>query len=385
METRIDSDAYRALHRVAGSLETPEVREWRAAGGKVAGYFCSTVPDEVFTAAGVLPFRMRGTGSESTELADASYTSTNCSFPRHTFNQALMGEYDFLDALVVINSCDHVRRIYDNWIRQLDTSLVHVMSLPRKMEEPQVLWYYEEINILREKLAGEFGVEISDDDLRGAITAHNEIRRLQRSLYELRKAEHPVITGSETLPVIVAGTALPKPLYTELLGQLLEDLADAEPAPGDFGARVMLVGSELDDPEFVGIVEDQGALVVTDSICYGTRLMWVDVDEAEPDPAMALARYYIQDRPSCPRMYGGQPDRIAFVRQLAADFRVDGVIGERMNFCDQWQVEHFMMTSDLKEDGMPFLRLDRDYIISGKGQLRTRVQAFLERINGADS
>jgi benzoyl-CoA reductase/2-hydroxyglutaryl-CoA dehydratase subunit BcrC/BadD/HgdB len=79
-------------------------------------------------------------------------------------------------------------------------------------------------------------------------------------------------------------------------------------------------------------------------------------------------------------MYGDQPNRIAYTRELAKEFKVDGVIGERLLFCDQWVVEHYMNTQDLKKDDIPFLALDREYILSGKGQLRTRVQAFLETL-----
>ena len=366
------------------SLLNPEVEAWKAGGGKVVGFFCSAVPEELFTAAGIMPFRMRGTGSTSTELADAYFTPINCSFPRHTLNQALLGEYDFLDGLVCINSCDHVRRIYDNWIRTLDTPFVTVMSLPRKIEEPQIAWYRDEINLLREKVQDHFGVEITDDRLRDAIKVHNEIRALQRQLYELRASDRPPITGTQALEVMVAGTALPRERYASLLAEVLRDLP-ASDGIGDYRARIMIVGGELDDPGYVRIIEEQGGLVVADSTCFGTRLMWVPVDEDDDDPVGALARYYIYDRPSCPRMYGDQERRIAHIRQLAEDFKVDGIIGERLLFCDQWLVEHYMTSTDLKADGMPFLHLDREYVMSGTGQLRTRVQAFLESLEAKEN
>jgi benzoyl-CoA reductase/2-hydroxyglutaryl-CoA dehydratase subunit BcrC/BadD/HgdB len=147
----------------------------------------------------------------------------------------------------------------------------------------------------------------------------------------------------------------------------------------------MILGGELDDPEFIDIIEEQGGLVVADSTCFGTRLMWESVDESAKDPVHALASYYIHDRPSCPRMYGDQQRRISYTRQLAKEFKVDGIIGERLLFCDQWLVEHYMTGLDLKEDGIPFMQIDREYILSAKGQLRTRVQAFLETIEGMRS
>ena len=377
METNIKSKAFEELVGAAAGLMNPAIEEWKAAGGKVVGYFCSHVPVEVLTAAGVLPFRMRGTGSTGTELADASFSSINCSFPKHTFNQALRGEFDFLDGLICISSCDHVRRVYDNWKQQLSTPYLTVMSLPKKIGEAQVDWYYEEINILREGLRKFLGVEITDDRLRDAIKQVNETRSLQRQMYELRKRERPPISGAEALAVMVAGSSLPRERYNDLLRTLLADLENVQGKSG-YRARLMIVGSELDDPEYLQVIEDQGGLVVTDSICFGTRTMWVDCSETEPDPVRALARYYIQERPSCPRMNGAQPARATFVQDMVKEFAVDGVIGERMQFCDFWCAEHYMNKADLKEAGIPFIQIDREYILSGKGQLQTRIQAFLE-------
>ena len=356
---------------------SPAVEAWKGAGGKVAGYFCSHVPTEVLMAAGILPFRMRGTGSTGTELSDAFFSSINCSYPRHTFNLALRGDYDFLDGLVCVSSCDHIRRVYDNWKRNLKTPFVKIMSLPKKVGDPQADWYREEINILRHDLEKHFGTSVSDERLREAIKLRNRTRRLQRQLYELRKREHPPITGAETLAVMVAGTVLPAERYNMLLEGLLEELGQSN-GKTSYRARLMIIGSELDDPGYVQVIEDQGGLVVTDSICYGTRTMWVDVDEQAADPAEALARYYIQERPSCPRMNDDQPRRARFLKHMVEEFEVDGVIGERMLFCDFWCAEHYMNKLDLKDAGVPFLQLDREYVSSSMGQVRTRIQAFLE-------
>jgi len=237
--------------------------------------------------------------------------------------------------------------------------------------------------MLKEKLEEHFDIEITDDDISEAIKLHNEVRRLQRELYELRKVEKPPITGAEVLRIMVAGTALPKAQYKPMLEEVIEALRGHE-GPGDHKARVLLTGSELDSPDFIEIIEGQGALVVTDATCYGTRLMWRTVDEDDPDPIHALGQYYVHDRPSCPRMHGDQTRRLDFVRELVEEFNVDGVIGERMNFCDIWQVEHFMTGGDLKEEGVPFTQLDREYVLAGKGQLQTRVQAFVETLKGTD-
>ncbi len=379
-----DSVAYQDCARIADSLLNDEIEEWKDEGGRVIGHFCSTVPEEIITAAGMVPFRMRGTGSTSTEMADACFTPVNCSFPRNCFNQALEGEFEFLDGLVVINSCDHIRRVYDNWIDQLDEpDFIHILSLPRKTGERQVEWYREEIEIFKTKIEEHFEVEITTEGIREAVKLHNEVRALQRELYELRKADRPPLTGAEALRIMVAGTALPRARYKPMVEEILEAVRGVE-GPGDHKARVLLTGSELDNPAFIEVIEGQGALVVTDATCYGTRLMWRQVDEDDPDPVRALASYYVHDRPSCPRMHGDQPRRLDFVRELCQEFNVDGVIGERMNFCDIWQVEHFMTGGDLKKEGVPFTQIDREYVLAGRGQLQTRVQAFVETLKGTD-
>ena len=377
MNTEIRSGAFQEFSEATSTIINPAIAKWKEQGGKAMGFFCSAMPEEIITAAGFLPFRMRATGSTETELADTYFSSINCSFPRHCFNMALQGGFAFLDGVICMNSCDNIRRIYDNWKRQIPDTFLHIMSLPRKTGEPQVEWFRDEIVNLESAIEARFGVEITNESLWDAIKLHNETRRLQRKLYSLRKAANPPITGAEALAVTVAGTAMPKQQYNQMLGELLDELSDS---PGNTGyrARLLLMGGILDDPAYMQVIEDQGGLVVTDSLCFGSRILWEDVDEGAGDPITALARHYVAERPSCPRMFGDYERRIGLVKDMVRDFNVDGVVLERLAFCDHWGFEQATIENDLKEAGIPCLLIDREYILSGVGQLRTRVQAFLE-------
>lgn len=377
MENRIQTPAFQIMTQATASLDNPLIREWKEQGGQVVGYFCSMLPEELFMAAGLLPFRMRATGSVGTDSGDSYFTNNNCTFVRHCFSLALEGGYDFLDGVVVINSCDQIRRIYDNWIRKVDTPFVEIVALPRSSGPDQIKWFSEEFQRLKSRIEAHFGVEITSEALHEAIALMNETRKLQRELYDLRKRERPPITGAETLVVMVAGTALPKARYNELLRELLAELQGRE-LGRDYRARLMVTGGILDDPSWIAAVEEVGGLVVTDGTCFGGRLMTGSVDATASDPLEALARYYLADRPSCPRMIDTQVKRRDFTVEMARAFGCDGIIGEKMMFCDMWQVEQFMMTMDLREAEIPFLKLEREYITSGTGQLKTRVQAFIE-------
>jgi len=376
---RIESKAFDELSKAAERLENPAIKEWKEKGGKVLGYFCSSMSEEIMTAAGLLPFRMRATGSADTELSDAHLSSINCSFTRHCLNVALAGDLDFLDGLIVPNSCDNVRRIYDHWIRRMKTPFVRMISLPRKAGEAQVNWFRDELTNLRRSMEEHFGVEITDERLGEAILLHNETRRLQRRLYDLRKRKAPPINGAETLTVTVAATAMPKARYNQLLAEWLEDLGERE-GHTDYRARLMVMGGELDDPAYVEVIEDQGGLVVTDSLCFGSRMLWKDVEEGAKDPITALARFYVAERPYCPRVFGEYEQRAAFVKEMIREFQVDGVILERLAFCDLWGFEQFTIKNDFQDWGIPLMTLDRESTLSGVGQLKTRVQAFLETI-----
>jgi benzoyl-CoA reductase subunit C len=380
LETKTKSKALEGFIEAAETIVNPELKKWIDQGGKVMGYFCCYAPEEIITAAGMLPMRVRATGSTGTELSDAYLTSINCSFCRHAFNTGLRGEYDFLEAVVWLNNCDHVRRIYDNWRRKVETPLSLMMSLPKLTTDKQVGWWREELAILKETLEKHLGITITDDKLRQAIETHNETRRLLRQLYELRKKDNPPITGAETLAAVVASTAMPRTVFNQMLKDLLDDLKGAEGIKGH-KSRLMLVSSIFDDPRDVKVMEDMGGLVVTDSMCFGTRMFWADVDEKGKDPLDALARYYIQVKPACPRIFGGFPERSKFVQDMIKDFKVDGVVGLRMVFCDLWAGELFMLEKDLQAASVPVLHMDREYHLAGTaGQVRTRVQAFVESI-----
>ncbi len=382
MKTRVKSKALEAFVEAAETIVNPQLKKWIEQGGKVMGYFCCYAPEEVITAAGMVPFRVRATGSTSTELADAYLTNINCSFCRHAFNMGLRGDYDFLEAVVWLNNCDHIRRIYDNWRRKVGTPLAHMMSLPKLTTDKQVGWWREELAILKEALEKHLGITITNEKLRRAIKTHNETRRLLRQLYELRRKDNPPITGADTLAVVIASTAMPREQFNKMLAELLDELKGAE-VTKDYKYRLMLVSSILDDPKYVKVIEDLGGLVVTDSMCFGSRMFWADVDEKAKDPLDALARYYIQVKPACPRMFGGFLQRSKFVMDMVKEFKVDGIIGLRMVFCDLWAGELFMQEKDLQTASIPVLHMDREYLMAGTiGQARTRVQAFMESIGG---
>ncbi len=382
MRDTVDKDAIvNKFMTAAGRLVNDEMQEWLNRGGRIIGTYCSYVPEEIIAAAGFMPFRMRAVGSDSTELSDVYLTHLNCSFVRHSLNMALKGEYGFLDGVVTTTCCDHARRLFDNFARKESFPFIGMLNVPKRNTEFQVEWFYQELLKFKQAIEKQFHLTISKDRIKEAISIQNESRRLQKQLFLLRTDKNPPITGTEALAASVSATAMPASKFNALLKVLLKEL----PTSGgrkNYRARLLILGGILDNPQYIKLIEDQGALVAADSLCFGSRLFWENVDENEEDPLKAIARYHIVDRPSCPHLLDAREKHIAFIMDLVDQFQIDGIIMERINFCDNWGFERFMLRNTLKEKGIPFLSMDREYLLGGTGQMKTRVQAFLETLEG---
>ena len=365
---------------VTNDLYNTHLKDWKANGGRITGYSCSYMPEEMITAAGSIPFRLRGKRNIDLESVDRYMGPFGCTYVSHFLETALGDGLDFLDGMLFVNTCDHMRRMFDNIKHFKESQYAHILDVPKKREKEEIALFRGQLEMLKEELEGRYKVKITDHRLWEAIELHNETRSLQKNLYNLRKLEHPPITGAQTLAVMVAGTSMPKKTYNSYLRELLDELA-GETNNTKHRARLMVVGSAVDDPEYFAVIEDTGGLIVTDSICHGTRLFWNTVDESGNDPLSALVQHYLCDRPLCPHSIG-QGQRTDYIRQMMEDFAVDGIVGVRLKFCELWGFEHHLLQNAFKEAAIPFLSLETEYKLGAVGQLRTRVQAFLEVIEG---
>lgn len=352
------------------------ISEWKKNGGKVVGYFCSYTPAELITAGGMLPIRIRGAGSEDSGPADSYLSARLCTFVRHATALALEEKYSFLDGEIALNTCDHVRRCHDVWVKKTEIPFHGFLSVPRKQTESLYPWYKEEVARLKNSLEEHFNVKITDNDLKEAISLHNEARKKLIELNEFRKTDPPKISGADALTVSVASQVMRKQEFIKLADELLEALKNSDAPSDPPRARVVVVGGELDEPRFLEVVESVGASVVGDNVCFGTRYFDELIKEAG-DPFEALCRFTFFNVP-CSRMVGGFPQRFNFVERLMRECKADGAIFQRMKFCDPWGVEAHNMIRRFKSYEKRILVLEREYGVVATGQVKTRVQAFLE-------
>ena len=358
-------------------LANPWIKNWKSEGKKVLGYYCSYIPEEIIYAADILPIRVRARTCSigDTPMGDAYLTPTACSFTRCCLELTNRNQYNFLDGIVSCNCCDQVRRLYDNIRYKAPFPFHYIIGVPGCVSDTTLDWFKHEVSRLKESLEKQFHVNIPDNKLSDVIKIYNKSRTLLKELYMFRKRDKPPISGTDMLNIISAGISMPRDQFNDLLSQQIKELKEKD-GISDYRARIMLIGSMLDEPEYIKVIEDLGGLVVTDSLCLGTRYFWDLVDETK-NPLDALAERYLL-KVSCPRMTDGQPKRADFMMDMIKQFNVDGVIFQRMKFCAIWWAEVFMLREKLKKEGVPFLELEREYVLSGAGAMKTRVQTFME-------
>jgi bcr-type benzoyl-CoA reductase subunit C len=359
--------------------KTKEIVQHKAQGKKVFGWLCTYVPEEVILAAGALPIRITGYNQEM-ELEDgnAYLYINNCSFSRSCLQLGLRKEYDFLDGVVGGSTCDGARRLFDLWRYYLKPPFFQVLTVPRKSHERAHELYYSQIEDFKKHLEEFMGIKITDEALLDSIKVMNESRSLLKELYDLRALDEPLITGQETMEVLNGSFRMHKEQFNAYLRGLIDDLKQSG-AGHKAKARLMLIGSVMTNPEFIKSIEELGVIVVTDELCTSTRY-WSDpvVLEGARNPLYAISRRYLNNFP-CARMYPST-ERFDRIVKLAREAKVDGIISETIRYCVPYAHDIPLLADRLKTEEIPLLTLDVEYGTSGSGQIRTRVQAFLEMV-----
>lgn len=356
-------------------------REWKErTGGKVLGYFCTYLPEEIPYAAGVLPVRILGS-HEPHDVTEPHIFGMFCPFCRDCLAQGLKGRYDYLDGISIAQSCLHIRQAFSSWQKHVPVEYSYYLPFPHGVQSDRAYPYLAgELAAFQRSIEEWTGKKITDADLRRSIDIHNTSRRRLKQVYELRKAASPPLTGEEAMEMVIANQMVDKAEHNLALGELLEKLPQRK-LEREGEIRLMVVGSEDDDIPFIQMVEALGAVVVVDDHCTGTRYFWNEV-ETNGDLHASLAARYV-DRPACPSKDWPVRTRIPHVLALAREYDVKGVILIQQKFCDPHELDIPALRGALEEAGIPSLFLEFDVTVP-LGQFRIRVEAFLEMLSQED-
>lgn len=372
------------LYRGYGS----RAKELKENGQKSIAYVCALVPLEIIAAAGFIPVRIIGDAGEPITKGDIDLETIACPYARSCFDTSVKGRYSFCDGMAIPHSCDSTARTYSVWRYVLNFPYSHFINTPHTANARGLEFLRADLENFRKSLGNFAGKEITDGELARYVALYNENRQKVRALYELRKQDPPLLTGAEMVKALVAGLSLP----VEEASQLFDEVRTDVLARGGAGIkklpRIMVVGSTVDNHDFMTLIEQSGAHVVADSLCIGTREFWPKTP-VTADPMDGIADRYL-NRVNCPRTYmerkegGSLADdleaRFGDIGRIAREFKVDGVILYMFKYCDPFGFEIPARKAYVESLGLPVLYIEDEYSAGTTGSLRTRIQAFLEVI-----
>lgn len=362
-------------------------RELKAEGKKVLGYFCCYPPLEIMTALDFLPIRILGDMDEPITIADGYLPTVMCIFYRSCFDCGMKGRYDFLDGFIGAHACDGAERTSHIWKNYIKSPCNFFLDIPHTSRTEAIDYFKLQLSYFKETLEEFTGKKISPERIRETIALHNKQRALVRDLYNLRKPDPPLISGSEMLQVVIALMMIPIEEGNVLLKEVIEEVSARKDVVEKKTGRLLIWGSLIDNTAFTDMIESAGFNIVIEDTALGVRPFWHDIEDTE-DPLMGLAKHYLEEV-KCPRTFAQTgssykedlENRFSYLKEFANHWKVNGVFGNIIRNCDIHGYEVPAVRDYLEGLGLPVLIIEQDYSTAALEPLRTRFQAFAERIS----
>lgn len=375
------------------------VKEWKdKTRKKVFGYFCCVAPEELICAADILPMKITGS-SDPVDIVDRHVVQYACPYARSILDLAGRGIYDYLNGVVVCNTCDILSRCgyYMRTLipREKPTVLgvemvpyVLYINHPEKISGKGVNDYLKgEYRIFKQQLEREQRIVITNEKLSEVIRIYNEHYDLMNQLHAFRKKDMSVLLGSEAFEVEFSSFLMPKEDHNELMKPYLNELSKRESLAGD-AVRLYLSGGGIDQftYQIYHMIEACGAQVVAEDIGVGKSYMHRKISTDLP-PLDAIVDYRLDVH--CPHTMSSDyyphknDERFEFIKKTLDGNRIDGAIFIVPLYCECRNTEYPRLKKDFKNEfNVPSLYLDSDYSQGGLDEMGEKVEAFVEMIRG---
>ena len=377
------------FERLLENADNELIEKKKADGGICLGYTCFHIPEVLLNVDTCFSTRLRAPNTGSIDIATYYMSNYTCEYARALLERAIEGGYKFLDALIGVDACSMMNRSMEHFeilqVNDKPNFFVTHTDMPFKITDYTVEGYRRQMRVrVLDRLTEVFGVDTSDAAIRKAVEEHNEVCKIIQEIREMRKAENPVITGYEFHVLNLVTYVCPKSQILPYLQETLEELKKRKPDKvSPFRARVAIVGSEIDDPNLTKLIEGCGALVVSDRYCFGSTPGREVIELKDDEDALTqICRHYMEVS-ECARYISDEKvlQRRETSDRLAKEFGAEGIIYEQMKYCDYWGFERALVSHIMHDEyGWPVLSIDRLYNNGNSGQLRTRVQAFVESL-----
>lgn len=361
----------------------PHLMQWKSRNlKKIVACVPMHFPEEIIHAAGLLPV-ITWESPEPFSIAYAHVPSFFCGVVRSIVDMAIRDKLDFLDGLVLPDTCLMVRGIKNIFHWNYRCAFQYHLYLPPVLKgNADGLFLRNALNRFKKSLEQFVGHEITDESLCHSIEVYNRNRMLLRELYDLRRQKPGIITAKQTVAVVLACMLMPKEEHSELLFDLLADLR-ATPPPAEGRVRLILAGSLCEAPKFdlLDMLEEVGAVVVDDDLYTGSRYFPLDA-KSDGNPMESLAVRYENMTSRCPTRIDFENDWGSFLVDMVRRSKAQGVVNCMVKYCEPHNLWYPDVKTSLDQAGIPEFLLETDHEIMSLGQIKTRFQAFVEMIRG---
>ena len=373
--------------REVHGLRVKELIDEKAAGRKVIGSFCVFVPEEIVRAADATLVGLCTGADFATEDVEKLLPRNTCSLIKSAFGFKLGKVCPYIesaDMIVGENTCDGKKKSYEI-LNDLVPNL-YVMDLPQ-MKSPDgrelLKAEYARFKKAVEELTG---ITIDAARLKKGIEIVNNKRSAIHRLSDLRKADPAPISGLDALLANQVFFYDDPVRFTASVNKICDELETRiQKGQGVFPKgtpRIVISGCPMAVPNWKlpWIVETSGAVIVGEESCVGergTRNLTDGTGKTEEELMEAIVdRYFKVD---C-AIFTPNRDRLDHIIEMTKKYNADGVIHYGLQFCQPYITESMGIEKVLGARGIPAIRIDTDYSMEDVGQLKTRVEAFVEML-----
>ena len=363
-----------------------KVKELKDSGAKIVGTFCQYTPAEIMDAAGLYQVGLCGKSADPIATAETRLPANLCPLIKASYGHVLEESCPyayFSDLVMGETTCDGKKKMYEMLGELKPTYVIHLPNVPDPRRSLEA-WTME-VRRFKEQIEEFFEVSITDEDLRAAIRQGNLERIQAARIYELGKLDPPAITGMHMRDVLEGEQYLfDKAEKYEKLKEILDTCEEEwRNGQGPYALdqhplRIMISGAGLGGTEekIIAVIEELGAAVVCYEGCSGICSRRRLIEESDTkDPIACIAEKYLEV--PCAVMSPNE-SRMAQVAATIEEWNIDGVISVNLHSCHPFGIEARNIGKVSASCGVPHLKIETDFYPGDAGQIRTRIEAFLE-------
>ena len=366
-----------------------EINDLRAQKKPAVGAFCIFVPEEIVVGAGGACYGLCGGSNATVADAETELPRNICPLIKSAYGFKLQRTCAYTQSADFIcgeTTCEAKKKTWELLDKHHP---VHVMNVPHMKRERDLKMWTEEIKEFKDKIETISKQKLTLAEMIEGAKIINAKRSALLRLDKLR-GSHPEImpiSGKDALFILQMGSMDDPVRYTQKVNELCDELEErivaSESVFPQNTPRLMVLGTPLAIPNWKlhTAIESSGGCVINEESCTGHRYYKDNVNleniANEEEFYERIIERYSKIDCACFTPNTGRVEKIV---QMYKERQADGVVYYTLSFCHTYNVESQLILEALQKENIPCLVIESDYSPEDAGQIKTRVEAFLESI-----